>query len=393
MQNHKNGSWYVFLAILISGCTAVCNPQPQNTCQNVKAPETPQILVVTATSVPAEKPDENARIILHLGSGDSGDGLNPHQQIIQNYEDQHRNVLVQLEAIAGTDYYSRLMTLFEAKQTPDIIKIGNDNVSFFVNKGIFLPLDDLKMKTDFDPSIYYPGLLEPGQVNGKQYLLPQDFSTLALYYNRKLFDAAGLAYPNGNWTWKDLQAAARMLTIDKNKDGKPEQWGIQMNANWDAGFEYWVAAAGGKLISDDGRKFVGYMDSEESIHALQFYAELYNKYKVAPPPLDLRAWAGGNQEFNDGKAAMIIFGRWTEAEYLRNPNIDLGIIAPPKEKVRANILFWGGCGVTSTSTNPEEAARFLTYYSGEESGNIWKDWNLPVVASVADKAGFTKNQF
>ena len=174
------------------------------------------------------------------------------------------------------------------------------------------PLDDY-LKEGFDPSIYLPGLLDPGKLNGKQYLLPKDYSPLAVYYNKKLFDAAGVAYPEEGWTWDDLLSTAQALTKDENSDGTPDVWGLQLPAAWTTGFEYWVGAAGGKLISEDGKQFTGYMDSPEVARVVQFYADLYNKYKVAVPPADMNQFGGGNSEFANGKAAMYLFGRWPQS--------------------------------------------------------------------------------
>ena len=67
--------------------------------------------------------------------------------------------------------------------------------------------------SNFDTSIYLPGLLDPGKVDGKQYLLPKDYSPLAVYYNKKLFDAATVPYPEDGWTWDDLLATAQKLTV------------------------------------------------------------------------------------------------------------------------------------------------------------------------------------
>lgn len=325
--------------------------------------------------------------VIRVGTGDGGDGLTPHHQIIQNFEDQNSDILVQLEAVAGRDYYARLLTQLAAKQAPDIMQIGDDAVPSFVEKGAFVPLDDYMKSANFDASIYLPGLLAPGQVNGKQYLLPKDYSLLGVYYNKKLFDAAGLPYPQEGWTWDDLLATAQKLTKDENNDGNPEVWGLQLAATWTTGFEYWVAAAGGKLISEDGKKFVGYMDSPEVVRAVQFYADLYNKYKVAPPPADLSQFGGGNSEFANGQAAMYIFGRWPQSGLLKNPNVDLGVAPPPQDKVRANVLFWGGFGIATTSQNPEKSFRFLNYYTGEPGAQVWKDWALPAVRSVAESSG------
>ena len=372
----------VLIGFALSSCTPASLPQTETRVPTAAVMSTAVVQVVTPIPTPSIITPTAARVVIRVGTGDSGDALNPHQMIIQSYEDNHSNVMVQMEAIAGIDYYARLMTLAEAKRAPDVVAVADDYVQFFVEKGMFLPLDDLKDKVAFDPSAYVPGTLEPGQVNGKQYFLPHNYSPLALYYNKKLFDAAGLPYPEENWTWDNLLSVARRLTIDKNRDGKPEQWGIQMNANWETGFEYWVAAAGGKLISEDGKNILGYMDSPESIRALQFYADMYNKYKVTPPPYDLMAWGGGNQEFENGTAAMLIFGHWPHTGFIRNPNIDLGVTAPPRDKIRANILFWDGYGVSSSSENPVQAADFLAFYGGEGSSEIWGEDLLPVVKTA-----------
>ncbi len=337
------------------------------------------------TPTPAST-EEEGTIVLRVGTGDSGEGLSPHQDIIANYEAENPNVLVQLEAVAGRDYYTRLLTQLAAEAAPDIMQIGDDAVPSFVAKDSFIPLDEY-LGEGFDPSIYLPGLLEPGQVDGVQYLLPKDYSPLGVYYNKKIFDEYDIAYPSDDWTWDDLLDIALELTQDTDDDNAPDIWGIQLPATWTTGFEYWVAAAGGRLISKDGKSFVGYMDSEEVISAVEFYADLYNKYRVAPPPADLNAFGGGNSEFANGKAAMYIFGRWPQAGLLDNPNVELGIAPPPAGEERANVLFWGGFGVASTTSHPQAATDFLTFYTGEEGAEVWKDWALPAVKSVAESSG------
>lgn len=340
-----------------------------------------------ATETASEALPAGTPVVIRAGTGDGGDGLTPHQQIIQNFEDQNPDILVQLEAVAGRDYYARLLTQLAAKAAPDIMQIGDDAVPSFVDKGAFVSLDDCIKANNLDLGIYLPGLLTPGQVDGKQYLLPKDYSPLGVYYNKKVFDAAGVAYPQEGWTWDDLLSTAQQLTKDEDGDGTPDVWGIQLPAAWTTGFEYWVAAAGGKLISEDGKTVTGYMDSAETIRAVQFYADLYNKYQVAPPPADLNQFGGGNSEFDNGKAAMRLFGRWPQSGLKENPNVDLGVAAPPQDKARANVLFWGGFGVSTTSASPNEACKFLTYYSGEPGAQVWKDWALPAVKSVAESSG------
>ncbi|MCB0045403.1 MAG: sugar ABC transporter substrate-binding protein [Caldilineaceae bacterium] len=354
------------------------------------------LLVLAACAAPVQETGDVAaeggpsggQIVLRVGTGDSGEGLKPHQEIIRRFEAANPDIKVQLEPVSGSDYYARLLTQIVADDAPDIMNIGDDAVPQFVAAEAFLPLDDFIAGDDsLDTSVYLPGLLEPGQWDGRQWFLPKDYSPLGVYYNKKIFDEYGVAYPEAGWTWDDLVAIAGELTKDTDGDGTTDLWGIQLPGPWTTGFEYWVAAAGGSLISEDGSTFIGYMDSPETTAAVQFYQDLYQTYKVAPLPADMSAFGGGNSEFDNGQAAMRIFGRWPQSGMLENPNIDLGVVGTPADAVDANVLFWGGFGIYSGTEYPEAAWRFLKFYAGPEGAEVWQDWALPAVASVAEEAG------
>ncbi|HQY92783.1 MAG: sugar ABC transporter substrate-binding protein [Caldilinea sp.] len=367
---------FIILTALFSGCAAQ---------------EGGFVATVVVTATPTERPTD-AKTVLRVGTGDSGEGLTPHLKIIEMFEAENPDIQVQLEPVGSGDYYARILTQIAAGDPPDLLQIGDDAVPMFVDKGAFLPLDDFIADAQYplDVSIYLPGVMEPGQWNGAQYLLPKDFSPLAIYYNKKLFDEAGVAYPQEGWTWDDLLATAQQLT-KTDASGNVTQWGIQLPGPWTTGFEYWVAAAGGRLISEDGTTFAGYMDSPEVQAAAQFYADLYNKYKVAPLPADMNAFGGGNSEFDSGRAAMRLFGRWPQSGMKDNPNIELGVAPLPADVARAGVLFWGGFGISSLTENPEAAWRFLRYYTGAEGAEVWKDWALPTVKSVAESSGLSSD--
>jgi len=362
-------------ALLISGCAA----GPEGFVQTV---------VVTATPEPLP---EGAKIVLRVGTGDSGEGLTPHNRIIEAFEAANPDIQVQLEPVGSGDYYARILTQIAAGDPPDLLQIGDDAVPMFVDRGAFVPLDDfIAGEYPLDTGIYLPGMLSPGQWDGSQYLLPKDYSSLAVYYNKNLFDAAGVPYPQDGWTWEEFVETAKALTV-VDASGAVTQWGAQLPAAWTTGFEAWVAQAGGRLISEDGTQFTGFMDSPEVAAAVQFYSDLYHVHKVAPPPADMNAFGGGNSEFDNGTAAMRIFGRWPQAGMRENPNINLGVVGLPAGAERANVLFWGGFGISSLSENPEAAWRFLRFYVGAEGAQVWKDWALPAVASVAEEAGMMQD--
>ena len=370
------------MSALMSACAPISSALP------AKQPE----LVQATPSAPTLVRPKDAKVILRIGTGDSGDGLKPHQEIITQFEQANPDIEVRVESVAGSDYYAQLLAQVAAGNAPDLMQIGDDAVPMFVQKNALVKLDSfIKGQYPLDSSIYLPGVFQPGVWQGQTFLLPKDFSPLAVYYNKRLFDQYDVPYPKDGWTWDDFLKTAQALTRDKNSDGTPDVWGVQLPGAWTSGFEYWVASAGGSLIQEDGRKFVGYLDSSATTMALQFYADLYNKHKVAPPPLDINAFGGGNTEFESGHAAMLIFGHWPQADLRSRGNVDLGVVGMPVGKVRANVLFWGGFGIYSGSHYKEEAWRFLRFYAGEQGAQVWKDWGLPTVKSVAESSGLTKD--
>ena len=154
------------LGALLAACGPAATPQTIVQKETVVVEKTvivevPKEVVVTATPVP--KPAE-AKIILRVGTGDSGEGLNPHQEIIARFEEANPDILVQLEAVAGRDYYARLLTQIAADNTPNIMQIGDDAVPMFINKDAFLELRPF-ISGDYplDLNIYLPSVLAPDQ--------------------------------------------------------------------------------------------------------------------------------------------------------------------------------------------------------------------------------------
>jgi len=347
------------------------------------------LLVLVAGCAPGLGAREAGPVVLRVGTGDSGPGLAPHEEIIRRFEEANPDVRVELESVGGSDYYDQLFAQIEGGSPPDLLQIGDDAVPRFVAAGALAPLDPfLDGDYPLDPGIYLPGVLSPGRWDGRQYLLPKDFSPLAVYYNKRVFDRFGVPYPKDGWGWAEFLETAQALTRDTDGDGATDVWGVQLPAAWPTGFEYWAAAGGGALVSPDGGAFAGHLDSPETTAALQFYADLYHRHRVAPPPVDLAAFGGGNTEFAEGRAAMRLFGRWPQADYRASDAIDLGVVGAPAGDRRANILLWSGFGISALSTHQEAAWRFLRFYVGAEGAQVWKDWALPTVKSVTASAGF-----
>ncbi len=187
----------------------------------------------------------------------------------------------------------------------NVFQVGDGDVRMFVERGGAADLTAYVQGKGglpgVDTSVYYPTLYQTEVVDGKPYFLTKDYSPLAIYYNKTLFDKAGVAYPKEGWTWADLQNAAVKLT---SGSGPTAQYGIVLPGNWTRAVEPFVFQNGGDVTSPDGTKTSGYLDSPASVAAHQYYVDLYNKYHVSPSPADMSTTFKGVDLFQTGKAAM-----------------------------------------------------------------------------------------
>jgi multiple sugar transport system substrate-binding protein len=178
-------------------------------------------------------------------------------------------------------------------------------------------------------------------------------------------------------TFDQLLETAQKLTIDENQDGKPEQYG--MGPIWWEGF---VWGNGGKILSDDRKEFL--LNSKEATDALQFAADLRNKYKVSPDSRALQAMNDG-QMFETGKLAMMIQGRWMVPHY-RKLKFDWDVAPIP-----ANGQFNGwsgsvGFGIYSKTKAPEAAYKLVEYLGGPEGQKLQSElgFAIPNFKSMAN---------
>lgn len=336
---------------------------------------------VPVAPTPVPPPATPQAVTLRLATNDSGEALTPFQPIIAGFQRQYPWITVAIESSLLADYYNTLLRQIEQGSAPDVVQIGEEHLPRFADQGALENLTRFMVSPNapLDPNIYLPGVFRPGQWQGETYLLPKDFSTIGVFYNKSLFDAADIPYPKEGWTWQDFRAVAQALT-----DPAKQQYGVQLSANWVRGFEYWVSAAAGKLISDDGTMFEGYLNSPAVAEALTFYAGLYAD-GLAAPPTDVDKLETPRSDFVDGKAAMRPYGRWPQAGFLQNPALKpgLAVAPPPSHKQPATVIAWAGFGIKTTSQHKEAAWLLVRYLGGPEGSREWANWGLPAVQAVA----------
>lgn len=126
----------------------------------------------------------------------------------------HPEFVVDLEPVPQASFAERANARLAAGTLPDVVRIEGLAAQRWIRRGAFLPMSHLDGFADTDLDDFYPGVLTPFRWDDALWALPDTASPDLLFYNRAMFDAAGIAYPNGTWTFEDMRDAAVLLTRD-----------------------------------------------------------------------------------------------------------------------------------------------------------------------------------
>lgn len=393
----------VIASMVLAACGApATTAAPPTAAPATAAPATAApATAAPATAAPATEPPAPALSgTVRVGSWDSADALTPFNNSITSFEAAYPGVKVQLESVPQ-NYGDKLLAEFASGTAPDVFQVGDGDVARFAAQGVFEPLDPYiagtKGSVPLDTSVFIKAVADIGKVGGTTYLLTKDSSPLVLYYNKKMFDAAGVAYPTDKWTWNDMLDAAKKLTITSG--GTTSQWGIQLPDGW--GDPTWVRGIlpfiyqnGGDVISADGKKVTTYLDSDATIAALQFYADFITKYKVAPSKADVAAFNGADL-FQTGKVAMLWTGVWPLNGYIKDTTISIGTSTLPTgpSGTRANSICWAGFALYSKGQNKDAAWAFLRWIGADKGAQEFANYALTDVKAIADAQGKTTDPY
>ncbi|GAB2539030.1 ABC transporter substrate-binding protein [Gracilibacillus alcaliphilus] len=311
----------------------------------------------------------------------------------ENFEAEHDNVTITIEAAPYENYMTKLQTELAAGNTPDIIQVGEQNFQRYIEKDIIQDLTPLAEGTfDFNSEII-PNVQELMQIDGKNPVMSVGAATIGIYYNKKLFDEAGVPYPEDDWTWEEFVEIAKQLTI---KDGeKYIQYGANLNLGKDW-VEPFVVSNGGSYLSEDGSTSVDHLNSEATVEAFQKISDLYNVHQVAPNPAELVALKGIDL-FATGQVAMNINGNWAQADLRNNPDIEFGVVGLPSmsDGEQTSLMYTSGFGISTQSDYSDVAWEFLYELTGPntEAGKLWANANLAVTNELLETSAQAEDEY
>ena len=158
---------------------------------------------------------------MHWGGDETFEGV--YQERIENFEKENPDIKVKTITVAD-DYDTKLQTMIAGKQAPDVAQVS-ENGSGFASKNAFIDLTDKIKEANIDIAATWGSAIDLYTLDNKIFGIPDRGGSSLLYYNKVLFDEAGIEYPNENWTIDDYYKAAETLTKDTNGDGEIDQWG------------------------------------------------------------------------------------------------------------------------------------------------------------------------
>lgn len=322
---------------------------------------------------------------------------------IKEFMKQNPNIAVTVELTEWNDYWTKITTGLAARTLPDVFWGHLAYFSGLVSKGALLDLTPYIKRDKVDLGIYYQSLVDNWKYQGKQYGIPKDWDTICIMYNKDAFAKAGIPYPSADWSWNpknggEFLQVLQKLTIDENGKNSTEkgfnknkvvQYGIgDLSAsNMQAGWLNFVWMNGGSGVIDKpyGKKFV--LDEPKTVETMQFWADLVNKYGVAPAAESQTTSASGWELFVAGRVATIPVGSWMLSAARANLKFKWDVAPLPKGPAGRFSCFNGlAHNVYANTKYPEEAWKLAKWMDGYESQKIVSQYGVvfPAIPALVD---------
>lgn len=318
-------------------------------------------------------------VTIQVAVSGSAQELDIHQQKFDLYTEEHPNVTIEPVDI-GTERFQKLMTLIGSGTAPDIIYI-NEWCYSLAYRDVLMALDSfIEADEDFDLSYYPESLLVPLRYEDQLYALPQEVSPYVIYYNKDMFEAAGLEMPTDDWTIDEFYEAAKALT-----DPEKNVYGYRYASGADP-FLGWLSRAG--VDFDTSGTEVQGLDTQEALNALEFLYNLVVVDQISPNPAALTAM-GTNADamFRNQSVAMESMGLWMLPQYKADPlSFEWDVVRMPmdqNQRTKAGILNWG---ISADTKNPDAAWDLLKFLVGPESMEIVAESNMALPATTDEAA-------
>ena len=294
------------------------------------------------------------------------------EAMINDFQDRHPGIKVEMTLQPWDRRLEKILTAVASGTAPDVTMLGRQDVPQFVENNALIPLDALMARDGVSRDDYYTSEIDACYYRNQCWILPLPTSgaTGLVYYNKGLFEEAGLpsAPEDMPETWTELEEVAAKLT--KVEGGKVKKLGIGMHfISWDAGFLTWLYNNRGAWLSEDGRKAT--FNSEAGYETIEWMWHFLNDIIGGREAVE--GWVEpGVNPFFAGLQAMQLSGVWQWYIIKQNaPDIDLGIfLCPHSDDGDYKFPMFAGWGyvIPKGTKHVDEAWELVKWLTWEEEG-------------------------
>jgi multiple sugar transport system substrate-binding protein len=309
------------------------------------------------------------------------------QQMLEEFHETHPNIQV-FYTPDPENLLEQMPLDMESGTAPDVLAGCCDWLPAWGQQGYLLDLApyvraDLDRETieEWDPA-QYRALFTP---DGLQFALPKYHGALALYYNKGLFDARRVDYPDASWDHEDYLAAMKRVCGDRNRAGVPEIWGSMMDVAWDR-IQVHVNAWGGRFVNPADAT-LSMMAMPPSLEAMEWIRGRMWDDRLMASFLDVQN-VETRRAFVDSRIAMVEDGSWALKDILAGANFSVGVAPMPAGPVRrATLATTDGFAIYSGTRYPEAAWELVKFLISREYGLAMARANFlqPARASLIDQ--------
>jgi multiple sugar transport system substrate-binding protein len=284
------------------------------------------------------------------------------QKVADAFEKANPDIKINLQVNPWTEFWTKLQVGAQGGTAPDAFWMLADHFQIYADGGQLLPLDDAIKDANIDMSVYPEALVNLFNYSGKQFGLPKDFDTVGLWYNKAMFDKAGIAYPTTDWTWDDVKSASAKLT-----DQTAGVYGIAAPLNRQEGFYNTIPQAGGEVITKDGKS--GYSDPKTQA-GLQYWVDFIKDGNS--PTLQQMADTEAVAMFENEQVAMYYGGSFYAKRFYDNEALraKVDVTELPAGAKKATVINGIQNVGYAQSAHPNELKKFLIYLGSEEAAKI-----------------------
>ena len=347
--------------------------------------------LVSIVPAAADTPALDTKAVLEVNIWDNNQ-LKGLRQIADDWTAE-TGVKVNINVISWVEYWTLLSAGAMGGQLPDVFWMHINEAQNYMWADQLLNLNSYIDSDDaIDLNNYYEGIVGIYNLNGNQFALPKDHDTIALLYNKSIFDKYGIEYPNDNWTWEDYAATAAKITEAGKGDGV---YGTAMNTN--DGQDGWynlIYGWGGELITPDNKK--SGMDEPKTIEAMVWLAE---NLIPSMPFQGVMAESDPDVLFLSGKIGMMLQGSWMVNTFYTAENAkDYAWAMIPYNDANGNgqcdegerVSLYNGLGwaAAANTKHPNEAYSLISAFASKEGQEKQSELGVTMAAYKGSSDAF-----